>query len=211
MPTHSKYLLFVSSVQREFAAERREVKDFVEADPLLGRFFSVFPFEDIPASGIRPDEVYLEEVDRCSIYVGMFGNVSLFLARYIERAGTGTLDMAALCTEAGLPPPQFRVEQGQFIQVLPRKIQNTPEVTPEVTAEVRKLIQRLEGKMHRRDLQTAMDLKDDEHFRKAYLLPALEAGLIEMTIPDKPRSSKQQYRLTDRGKVLASKLNQKGS
>jgi predicted HTH transcriptional regulator len=74
MPTHSKYLLFVSSVQREFAAERREVKDFVEADALLGRFFSVFLFEDIPASGRRPDEVYLEEVDRSALYVGLFGN-----------------------------------------------------------------------------------------------------------------------------------------
>ena len=30
--------------------------------------------------------------------------------------------------------------------------------------------------------------EEDEHFRKAYLLPALQAGLIEMTIPDKPRS-----------------------
>ncbi|MCX6877532.1 MAG: DUF4062 domain-containing protein [Verrucomicrobia bacterium] len=74
MPTPSKYLLFVSSVQREFAAERREVKDYVEADALLGRFFSVFLFEDIPASGRRPDEVYLDEVDGSALYVGLFGN-----------------------------------------------------------------------------------------------------------------------------------------
>jgi len=35
--------------------------------------------------------------------------------------------------------------------------------------------------------------------RKVYLLPALEAGLIEMSIPDKSRSSKQKYRLTSKG------------
>jgi ATP-dependent DNA helicase RecG len=28
----------------------------------------------------------------------------------------------------------------------------------------------------------------------------MEAGLVEMTIPDKPRSSKQRYRLTDLGR-----------
>jgi len=40
------YRLFVSSVQKELAAERRAVKDFVTHDPLLGRFISdVFLFE----------------------------------------------------------------------------------------------------------------------------------------------------------------------
>ena len=32
-------------------------------------------------------------------------------------------------------------------------------------------------------------------FRKNYLQPAMEAGLIERTLPDKPNSSQQQYRL----------------
>jgi ATP-dependent DNA helicase RecG len=48
----------------------------------------------------------------------------------------------------------------------------------------------------------ALGLKDRMHFASAYLAPALEAGLVEMTIPDKPRSSKQKYRLTDAGRAL---------
>ncbi len=36
-------------------------------------------------------------------------------------------------------------------------------------------------------------------FRKTILRPLLDTGLIEMTIPDKPRSSKQRYRLTAKG------------
>lgn len=42
----------------------------------------------------------------------------LFLARYIERAGTGTLDMIARCREAGLPEPDFRQDGGQFVLTL---------------------------------------------------------------------------------------------
>ncbi|MDZ4349845.1 MAG: Fic family protein [Xanthomonadaceae bacterium] len=76
---------------------------------------------------------------------------------------------------------------------------SAPEVALEVTPEVR-LLSVLVGEMTRHQLKEALGLRDDEHFRKAYLLPALEAGLIEMTIPDKPRSSRQKYRLTDRGR-----------
>jgi len=78
-----------------------------------------------------------------------------------------------------------------------------PESTPEVTPEVQ-LLKAMDGEMSRQALQEAMGLKDDEHFRKAYLLPALNDRLIEMTIPEKPRSSKQRYRMTPLGsRILA--------
>lgn len=66
--------IFVSSVQKEFQAERRAIRDFVLNDPLLRRFFSVFLFEDLPAQDRRPDDAYLAEVGRSDIYVGLFGN-----------------------------------------------------------------------------------------------------------------------------------------
>jgi len=81
---------------------------------------------------------------------------------------------------------------------------STPEAAPEVTPEVR-LLSVLAGEKTRQQLKEALGLKDDEHFRKAYLLPALDAGLIEMTIPDKPRSSKQKYRLTDKGRQVVAR------
>ena len=66
--------IFVSSVQKELQAERQAVRDFVRGDALLRRFFDVFLFEDLPASDRRADDVYLDEVARCAIYLGLFGN-----------------------------------------------------------------------------------------------------------------------------------------
>ena len=39
----------------------------------------------------------------------------LFLTHYIERAGSGTLDMISLCRKAGLPNPDFEQRGGQFV------------------------------------------------------------------------------------------------
>ena len=40
---------------------------------MMRRFFEVFRFEDVPATDRRPDELYLDEVERCDLYVGLFG------------------------------------------------------------------------------------------------------------------------------------------
>jgi hypothetical protein len=45
--------LFVSSVQKEFAEERRAVEAFGEGDALLHRYFTAFLFEDLPATDRR--------------------------------------------------------------------------------------------------------------------------------------------------------------
>ncbi len=65
--------IFVSSVQREFSRERAQLRDYLRGDPLMWRFFEIFLVEDIPASDRQPDEVYLGEVERCDIYVGLSG------------------------------------------------------------------------------------------------------------------------------------------
>ena len=67
--------IFISSVQREFAEERKALADYLAGDSLLQRFFDTFVFErDIRAADQRPDELYLDEVRDCDIYLGLFGN-----------------------------------------------------------------------------------------------------------------------------------------
>jgi hypothetical protein len=59
----------------------------------------------------------------------------------------------------------------------------------------------LRGAMDRDELQAALDLRDRKSFREVYLKPALEAGLIQRTIPDKPTSRLQRYRLAPAGEA----------
>ena len=65
--------IFISSVQSEFAQERVALRDHIYGNAWLRRLFKVFLFEDVPASNQRPDTLYLDEVARCDIYVGLFG------------------------------------------------------------------------------------------------------------------------------------------
>ncbi len=67
------------------------------------------------------------------------------------------------------------------------------EVTMELTPEVR-LATILKGEMTRQELQYALGLRNANHFHSSYIQSALDAGLIEMTLPDKPRSSRNKYR-----------------
>lgn len=71
----------------------------------------------------------------------------------------------------------------------------TPQVSPQVTPQVEKLLCVVAGEMSRSELQGLLGLKDRKSFNERYLQPSLVAGLIEMTLPDKPRSRLQKYRL----------------
>ena len=69
----NKLKIFISSVQSEFATERQNLFQYLMSDPLFGLFFEPFIFENIPATDQRVDKVYLGEVGRCDIYLGLFG------------------------------------------------------------------------------------------------------------------------------------------
>jgi hypothetical protein len=50
------------------------------------------------------------------------------------------------------------------------------------------------------ELRSALRIKHRPTFRANYLDPALAAGYIEYTLPDKPNSRIQKYRLTEKGR-----------
>ena len=60
------------------------------------------------------------------------------------------------------------------------------------------------GDHTRQEFQVALNLKSRAKFESRYLKPAIEAGYVTLTIPDKPRSRLQKYRLTDKGKATVA-------
>ena len=163
----------------------------------------------------------------------------LYLSGYIERLGTGIPDMINSCLKAGLKEPEFKQED-VFKAILWRKKsatgqatgeatgeatgqvtgqateQATVEATGEATGEASEVVRRialvLKGEMKRVEIQKQLQLRHDENFRINYILPALAAGYVEMSIPDTPTSPKQHYLLTAKGIALQKKLikQQKG-
>ena len=65
--------VFISSVQKEFVNERRQLCDYIRTDGLLGRFFVPFIFEDMPASEVSAQKAYLTQAAECHIYLGILG------------------------------------------------------------------------------------------------------------------------------------------
>jgi len=59
------------------------------------------------------------------------------------------------------------------------------------------------------DLMAVAGRSDRTKFRRHILNPLIAANLIEMTIPDKPRSSKQKYRLTEKGRLFLAGVDRK--
>lgn len=98
-----------------------------------------------------------------------------------------------------------KTDSAPFIAFMLRMILDTvttsaPQVSPQVSPQVGELLAAIQGEMGREALQSALRLSDRKSFRERYLKPALVGGLIEMSIPDKPNSRLQKYRLTTKGR-----------
>ena len=66
--------IFISSVQREFVAERKALAKMIREDRWLSGFFDVFLFEECTAKAKTPQKVYLDAVAESDIYIGLIGD-----------------------------------------------------------------------------------------------------------------------------------------
>ena len=220
--------IFISSVQQEFKEERATLGEFIDRDCNSNGSVQVMLFTDrleVWNPGTLPAALTLDKLrlPHSSIPGNPLLAESLYLTNYIERMGTGTRDMIAECRAAGLPEPEFTLTDG-FVATIRRPVREPArsrkqsvgktlpvderlKLTDPVTDPVDRLILLLKsGEVLPSTLQKKLGLKHRQTFRENYLHPALENGLLERTIPEKPTSRLQKYRLTEKGRKTLERL-----
>jgi len=148
---------------------------------------------------------------------------TLFRARYIEHWGTGTLRIIEACQQHNINV-EFENEANTFIVRLKQKAK--PQAKPGIRGEsptqspiqsptqsgdpVTRLLSALQaGELSAGELRSMLNIKHRPTFRQNYLHPALSSGLITLTIPGKPNSRLQKYRITKKGLIYLKVVDKK--
>ena len=168
----------------------------------------------LPA-GMHEEDLGTKSVPRNPLLFGMFYRMGL-----VEQIGSGIRRIRQLCRDYKVAEPLIDVSENWVTTTFARPGEHaadrgTRHAAPQVpvkyptsSLQVRNLICCLDGEQTRAEILQSLGLRDRTNLAKEYVQPALAEGLIEMTIPDRPRSSKQKYRLTDKGRELQERLRQ---
>ncbi len=142
---------------------------------------------------------------------------AFFRAGEIEAWGRGIERLFKACRLGGAPEPNLGFDAGglwtefvfddAYLRILRGSTSAggdpvTDLVTDPVTDPVDQVVRQLAaGPLQPAQLMAALGLKHRPTFRANCLRPALLRHWVEMTLPDKPNSRLQQYRLTDAGRA----------
>ena len=155
----------------------------------------------------------------------------------VENIGSGIRRIRRLCREHGVAEPVFDVSEHWVTTVFPRPTaqggdrdtvqvgrssekgtipledkalrllaDGLEDLTAQVTAQV---ILFCSEPRTASEIMSILNLKHWKTFQSNYLKPLVHSGWIEMTIPWKPRSSKQKYRLTEKGEAVVGEMKGK--
>ncbi len=139
---------------------------------------------------------------------------SLYLMEYVERMGTGTLDMIRRCVAKGLPEPEFAVTDG-FVTTVWREAARAGasaeghagghgghaggHAAPS-DKDAALLRTCLDGPVPAEYLLAASGYTYRTGYFRRWIERLQREGLLEMTVPHTPRSPAQKYRLTAKGR-----------
>ena len=177
----------------------------------------------LPA-GMEEADLGTKSVPRNPLLFGM-----LYRMDVVENIGSGIRRIRELCREHEVAEPVIDVsehwvtttflrptaEVGDPIETKEGVRQYQPESRPESqpesrpeSLEQRVLTQLQKGPMTKSDIVKGLEQKAVSGQLNKVIRALLSDGAIEYTIPEKPNSRLQQYRLTDKGQALQNRLTQ---
>jgi ATP-dependent DNA helicase RecG len=167
-------------------------------------------------TGITPDKLSKPHlsVQRNPIIADVFNRTGL-----IEKWGRGTNRVIAMCREAGLSLPTFEEITGAAVVTFTVNVLGPGRESAQVVGPSRDQVGTKSGPSRDqvgvlercRDASALLEIMgvagrtNRTKFREGVLKPLIEAGLLEPTIPDKPRSRMQRYKTTGAGLAMLEK------
>jgi predicted HTH transcriptional regulator len=187
---------------------------------------------EIQNPGIMPPGMSIEQFKagvsriRNPVIARVFGELGL-----IEEWGSGYKRIKDACQRDGYPEPQWE-ELGNVLRVTffphqevatgtklgPSWDQVGTKLGPswdqvgtmvELGLELKTILDLCQQPNTIAELMKAIRWKNRTKFRQKFIGPLLEKNLLKMTIPDKPKSSKQKYQITRSGLKLLLKESKK--
>ena len=178
----------------------------------------------LPA-GMREEDLGTKSVPRNRLLFGMFHRMGM-----VEQIGSGIRRIRQECMDHGVAEPMIEVSENWVTTTFRRPDAplaggdagtGTTRPRPQTDRgsqrhqvgtksapsrhQVEILRNCLTGKSIR-EIMAEAGRRDRTKFRHQVMQPLLEAGWLEMTIPDKPTSRHQKYRLTAAGRQLLAEL-----
>jgi len=164
----------------------------------------------LPA-GMTPEMLGLKSFPRNPLLFGM-----LYRMDAVEQVGSGIRRIREICKDYGIAEPVFEIdEHGVTLTLFRPRLKDGvrvdkpqvgeqvgEQVSEQVSEQVATILAACKGApRNKQDLLGAAGLSNAYMNYKRHLVPLLEQKLIEMTLPEKPNSRLQQYRLTAKGRA----------
>jgi ATP-dependent DNA helicase RecG len=152
-------------------------------------------------SGELPEEVDFLSSSQDSISILTNPDIAniLYIQGYMEKLGRGSVVIKESCKKAGLPQPQWTSSPSTGVTLTFNTLTNGDNNELTIPSSISKLVMVLTEELSSTEIQEKLALKDNGNVLR-HLKNAINLELIERTIPNKPTSSKQKYRLTDLGR-----------